>query len=304
MNATNYLQIFGMTDKGCVRSANEDCFLIQVMDASQPGLNDDSLVEVRNHSDFMLAVADGMGGAAAGEVASSTALTAVSDFLMLHRDVLSHSQGEARVRMLEKGVHVANQAIFDKAKELGIQKPMGATITAAYITGDVAYLFQIGDSRAYIFRSGRLYRITRDQSFVGHLVEMGTITEAQAHRHPQRNVILQALGTQENLKVDISYITLCKGDFLFLCSDGLYSEIEPEDLLEITESLAQGGIENMVAGLIEKAKHSGGRDNITVLGLFVQEGMPLREPGEDPAYQPFPFLNEENPLEKSDSLFQ
>lgn len=303
MNASIFLEIFGMTDKGCVRPANEDCFLIQVMDATQPGLNSGSLVEVRNQSDFMMAVADGMGGAAAGEVASATALSAVSDFLLLHRDALSKTDGEARVRMLEKSVHVANQAIFDKAKEMGIQKPMGATITAAYITGEVAYIFQIGDSRAYIMRAGKLYRITRDQSFVGHLVEMGTITEAQAHRHPQRNVILQALGTQEKLKVDVSYITLCKGDLLFLCSDGLYSEIEPEDLLEVTESLSENGLQGMVSGLIDRAKQTGGRDNITVLGLKVHEGMPLRAPGEDPAYQPFPFLGEENPLEKSDSLF-
>jgi len=304
MNATNYLEIFGMTDKGCVRPANEDCFLVQVMDAPQPRMNASSIIEVRNRADFMLAVADGMGGAAAGEVASATALSAISDYLLLHRDALNKVDGEERVRLLEKGVHVANQAIFDKAKEMGIQKPMGATITAAYVTKDVAYIFQIGDSRAYIMRAGNLYRITRDQSFVGHLVEMGTITEAQAHRHPQRNVILQALGTQENLKVDISYITLCKGDLLFLCSDGLYSEIEPENLLEVTESLCDNGIKGIISGLIDRAKESGGRDNITVLGLIVHEGMPMREPGEDPAYQPFPFLSKENPLEKSDSLFQ
>lgn len=303
MTATKYLEIFGMTDKGCVRSANEDCFLVQVMDAVQPAINTPDRVEVRNHTDFMMAVADGMGGAAAGGVASSTALGAVSDYLLLHRDALAKSHGEARVRMLEKSVHVANQAIFDKAKEMGIQKPMGATITAAYITNDVAYIFQIGDSRAYIMRSGKLYRITRDQSFVGHLVEMGTITEAQAHRHPQRNVILQALGTQENLKVDVSYLTLCKGDFLFLCSDGLYSEIGPDRILEVTENQSNDGLQGIVSGLIDGAKETGGRDNITVLGLIIHEGMPLREPGEDPAYQPFPFLQEENPLEKSDSLF-
>ena len=296
MSQDTHIQIYGATDVGCVRSGNEDCFLI-VEQEGEAGLNPDHDFEVLGGKDIFIAVSDGMGGAAAGEVASETALETLSRYVRQHALDLADADPKTIVATLEEGVHTANRAIFQKAQELANRKGMGATITAAYLQKGVLYIFQIGDSRAYVLRDGKLSRITRDQSFVGHLVEMGTITEEQAMRHPQRNVILQALGTQEKLKIDVSFLPLCKGDLVLLCSDGLYGEFFPGKLEEIVQERADGGLIEIVDALLEDAKSAGGRDNITVIGLRILDGFPERECGEAPRYRAFVDLEKDNPLE-------
>jgi len=180
------------------------------------------------------------------------------------------------------------------------QRGMGATLTAMMLYGDVGYFFQVGDSRAFVLRDQVFCPVTRDQSFVGQLVEMGTITPSQAARHPQRNVILQALGTQESLRVDVSFLPLCQGDMILLSSDGLHSEIDESLINEITlngRNQAKS-IKEIVLDLLEAAKKSGGQDNITIVGVELGEGFPERQPGEDPALLTYPFLNLDNPLSK------
>lgn len=290
------VQIGGRTDVGCVRSSNEDCFIIQALNGERSELNTGSFLHDAEEGDLMLAVSDGMGGAAAGEVASSTALTCLRDHMLAHVERMGSASIEELVELVEQGVQQANQQIFEAAQANKSQKGMGATITALFLRKDTAYLFQIGDSRAYLLRTGNLVRITRDQSFVGHLVEMGTITEEQAARHPQRNVILQALGSNEKLKVDISFIPLCAGDFLLLCTDGLYSEIPARELEKsVTTSVGKEGQEALLLGLVEQAKAAGGHDNITVIGLQCNEAFPKAEAGERPRFMAFPFLKEDNP---------
>lgn len=291
------IEVFGLTDVGCVRSSNEDCFIIQPMCQQDITLNGQGLFHELQSADMFVAVSDGMGGAAAGEVASSTGLRTLSEHLMSVADQLAEFDPEKIVTTVEHGIQEANKAIFSAAQANKAQKGMGATITALYLRRDIAYLFQIGDSRAYLMRGDVFRKITRDQSFVGHLVEMGTITEEQAARHPQRNVILQALGTGDRLKVDISFIPLCQGDCLLVCTDGLYSEFSATDLERRVKTISRDEpkMSAQIHHLIDEAKKAGGHDNITLVGIRCGEGFPAREPGEDPRFIPFPFLDDDNP---------
>lgn len=304
MDEPKYIQLQGLTDVGCIRNGNEDCFVIQAMSQEREPLNPTRVFEIHQEDDLFAAVSDGMGGAAAGEVASQTALETLNRYLLEHHGDLEEADSSRTVQIFERGLREANRAILEKANKTQKQRGMGATITALYLKKDIMYLFQIGDSRAYVLRNGKLVRVTRDQSFVGHLVEMGTITEAQAMRHPQRNVILQALGTQENLKIDVSYLPLCKDDLVLLCSDGLYSEFNPDQLTRRVRDLARGDFAHLAGELIEDAKKAGGRDNITVIGIIIKTGLPPSEPGEIPRYLPFPRLEKDNPLENAQSIFQ
>lgn len=293
------VEILGITDVGCVRSTNEDCFIIQPLTQEKSDLNSGSFAHLTEQGDLFLAVSDGMGGAAAGEVASSTALTSMRDHVMSQLETIGKANIDGLVELVEQGIQKANQEIYLAAQSNKNQKGMGATITALFLRKDTAYLFQIGDSRAYLMRNGNLVRITRDQSFVGHLVEMGTITEEQAARHPQRNVILQALGSNEKLKVDISFIPLCANDFLLLCTDGLYSEIQASELERmVTNGVGKLEMNTLLQNLVDRAKDAGGHDNITVIGLNCNDQFPQAEPGERPRFMAFPFLNEDNPFSR------
>jgi len=304
MKPDRHIQLLGVTDVGCVRSGNEDCFIIQEMGAVRETLNPKHLFDFHGAQDLFAAVSDGMGGAAAGEVASRTALLSLVDYLDGNVADLAKATPQELVSILEGGVQTANREILKKARELRAHQGMGATITATYIKDGILYLFQIGDSRAYVLRDNKLHRISRDQSFVGHLVEMGTITEEQAMRHPQRNVILQALGTQDTLKVDVSYLPLCKDDLVLICSDGLYGEFLPEQLEQRVLDLLKNELAEGLGNLLEAAKAAGGKDNITIIGLKVHDGAPEPEPAEEPRYIAFSNLDRDNPLDKAQSLFQ
>lgn len=304
MTASRHVQAIGITDVGCVRSGNEDCFALVEVGKEEGILNPSELLDCHGNKDVFAAVSDGMGGAAAGELASQTALTSLNTYVHEHATRLEDSEIQEVVTLLEDGVHEANRAIYRKAQENSGSHGMGATITAAYLKNDVLFLFQVGDSRAYVVRNSRLYQITRDQSFVGHLVEMGTITEEQAMRHPQRNVILQALGTQDNLKVDVSYLPLCKGDQVYLCSDGLSGEFLPVQFQRLMINASKKDLRTCVTHLLEEAKKAGGRDNITLIGLRIEEGLPDTEPGEMPRYMSFANLDKDNPLNRQQSMFK
>ncbi len=294
------LDIFGITDVGCVRSGNEDCFLIQPLSGSRNELNKTTAVDQLPDKGLFAAVSDGMGGAAAGEVASSMTLVKTMDFLYEKLLQEEEHKPDDVVSKIESGIQYANQQVANTAMNNYKQRGMGATLTAMMMLGDVAYFFQVGDSRAFVFRDGAFCPVTRDQSFVGQLLEMGTITPQQAARHPQRNVILQALGTQDVLKVDISFLPLCKGDRIILCSDGLHSELDEALLYETIQKGVQNldSIEQIVQSLLTEAKKSGGQDNITIIGLHLKDGYPPRQPGEDPALLPYPFLEMDNPMSK------
>ena len=306
MPPTRTIHLQGVTDVGCSRSGNEDCFIIQRLGDPPSELNTNPISDGDCGNGILAAVSDGMGGAAAGEVASSTGLLILRDHILANAELLQEGDPSMVVTILESGVQLANKTIYDSAQADPNLSGMGATVTAAYLQHDVAYMFQIGDSRAYALRGISFEKITRDQSFVGQLLEMGTITEAQAAKHPQRNLILQALGAPDELKVDVTYLPVCKGDFLLLCSDGLYSELTPDVLQGQVKTLLEHKDELILVltSLVDSANKAGGRDNITVLGLRCLDGYPKREPGEDPRYRQFPYIDKDNPMRDMSKLLR
>jgi serine/threonine protein phosphatase PrpC len=198
-------------------------------------------------------VADGMGGAQAGEVASKMAVDSFDSGMP------DGSPAEALVQIIES----ANRAIHDRSRTDARTAGMGTTVTAAYVGEADVTVAHVGDSRAYVLRGGDLIRLTRDHSLVGELVLRGKLTEEQAEMHPQRSVITRALGSEPDVEVDVHVYQARAGDVFLLNSDGLTSMVHESRVKEIltgASSLDQAGRE-----LIAAANDAGGRDNITVI---------------------------------------
>ena len=207
----------------------------------------------------MFVVADGMGGAQAGEVASEMTVKSFDDGLP------DGSPGEALTAVIQG----ANRRIHDRSRTDEQAAGMGTTCTAAYVGESDVTIAHVGDSRAYLWRDGELTRLTRDHSLVGELVARGKLTEEQAEAHPQRSVITRALGPEADVQVDVEVFGARDGDVYLLCSDGLTSMIhEPgvKPVLQRMTSLEQTGRD-----LIAAANEAGGRDNITVILFRLEE---------------------------------
>jgi serine/threonine protein phosphatase PrpC len=207
----------------------------------------------------LFVVADGMGGAQAGEVASEMAVKSFEPGLG------DGAPAESLVRVIEG----ANRRIHDRSRSDEQRAGMGTTVTAAYVGESEVVVAHVGDSRAYLWRNGDLIRLTKDHSLVGELVARGKLTEEQAEAHPQRSVITRALGPEPNVQVDVDVFTAGAGDVFLLCSDGLTSMVNEAKLKPIlagAESLEQAG-----RALIAAANEAGGRDNITVILFRLEE---------------------------------
>jgi serine/threonine protein phosphatase PrpC len=231
----------GFTDPGRKRRRNEDSFVID------PPL---------------FAVADGMGGAQAGEVASRLAAAAFREF----HDVDDLDPEERLAAIIQE----ANRRIYERAAGDAQVSGMGTTITAALVGGDALVIGHVGDSRAYRLRSGRFEQLTDDHSLVADLVRSGRLTPEEADAHPQRSVITRALGTDREVDVDTFVVPVEAGDLFLLCSDGLTTMIEDDeirDVLSATRDLEQAG-----KGLVKAANKAGGEDNITVVLFRLAEG--------------------------------
>jgi protein phosphatase len=205
-------------------------------------------------------VADGMGGARAGEVASRLAIEA------FQRELPDSGTPEQR---LAECIRAANRTIYELSRSEHERAGMGTTLTAAYLDGAQLAIAHVGDSRAYLFRDQTLTRLTQDHSLVQELVNRGKLTEEQAAEHPQRSIITRALGPEPDVEVDTSTYPVRAGDVLLLCSDGLTSMITED---QITQILALApDLERAAQRLIAAANEAGGRDNITVILLRLEE---------------------------------
>lgn len=221
---------------------------------------------VRDHNEdrayaaaHLVAVADGMGGALAGEVASQMAVEAIEAV-----------EPPAQMQTLKAAIENANRAIRRMAAQDPSKAGMGTTVTAATVDGDHVEIAHVGDSRAYLWRGGDLSRLTDDHSVVAELVRRGSLSEEEAERHPHRNVITRALGAEPDVKVDTYEHPLEDGDVLLLCSDGLYGEVPDAD---IAQELAQArSLEEAAAALVARANANGGSDNVTVVLARVGTG--------------------------------
>ena len=209
----------------------------------------------------LFVVADGMGGAQAGEVASALAVQQFEGGL---------PDGDDPGAALAALIQAANVRIHEQARSESQHAGMGTTTTAAYLSGDAVVIAHVGDSRCYLLRDDDLIRLTRDHSLVGELVARGKLTEEQAEAHPQRSVITRALGPEPHVEVDIEKFPTRAGDVFLLCSDGLTSMVHEPQLKQL---LAAGGrpLERIGRDLIAAANEAGGRDNITVILFRVEE---------------------------------
>lgn len=236
-------QVAGVTDPGLVRRRNEDAFLCD------PPL---------------FAVADGMGGAQAGEVASRLAAAALRDFH--EADLL---EAEPRLRSI---IQEANRRIYARAASDPHASGMGTTLTAALVTGDRVAVGHVGDSRAYLLREGQLEQLTNDHSLVADLVRSGRLTPEEAEVHPQRSVITRALGTDSAVDVDSFSIEARPGDVFLLCSDGLTTMVPVETVRRIL--LESERLSDAAQALVAEANRNGGEDNITVVLFSLAESGP------------------------------
>lgn len=271
------IKAFAQTDIGRARDGNEDSFLVGDF-SSEQGNRLPRVMEFSPQGGTpIFMVSDGMGGAAAGEVASSLAVKTAREKLRGLKPA-----GESRfVEQLVQALEAANRAILDHAKQHPQMRGMGATATLAGFFKDKIYIAQVGDSRAYLIRQNMIRQLTRDQSFVNQLIEAGKISEEEAEVHPRRNVILQALGNQGKLSVAVVSIQPCDGDCLLLCSDGLSGLVQKEEIREIVAGAPD--LSEAVQRLIMLANERGGPDNITVvLSRFSGSGLPAPKEKEPP----------------------
>lgn len=244
------MQTFYLTDSGKVRTHNEDNVII---------LNN-------NNSEFLLAVADGMGGHRAGEVASQIAI----DHLHDEFDKLeTFGSKENAIEWLRNVVVEINNMIFDYTSKNPESKGMGTTLVVAIKTNDYILYGNIGDSSGYVIKNEKLHKVTKDHTLVNLLVSTGELTEEEAKYHPRKNVLMRALGANNPIEIDIFDVdTSVKG--LFLCSDGLTNMLTDEQIEKILNSKLS--IEEAVVRLIKKSNSRGGTDNISIAYLKKESG--------------------------------
>jgi serine/threonine protein phosphatase PrpC len=286
------VSVFGKTDLGLTREHNEDTFLVADLSSGHANLQPD----VRSHEvgprGSLFIVADGMGGAAAGEIASAMA----ADSIYRHLSTAWAEDAEVSAARfayrMKEAVELANQQIYAYAREHPDVRGMGTTVTAAGIFGDELYLTQIGDSRGYLVRNGVAFQLTRDQSLTQRLVDAGELTEEEAEQSERRNIILQALGPDPRVKVDVSRQQLRRGDTLILCSDGLSGVVKREEFSQMVAESAD--LPSLCSALIDLANERGGPDNVTVVAArFDGDGLPEPDSTDGAGYQVYEIPDEE-----------
>jgi protein phosphatase len=266
------VEAFAQSDVGRSREHNEDSFIVSHLSDGQP-IHFEGVVRSPVDKDGTLfMVADGMGGAAAGELASATAVDVVLRYLREHWTGHGDTNPSDFVRSLAIATEVANAAIFQHAHEHVELRGMGTTATIAGLLGDTLYLVQVGDSRAYLVRDGIAFQLTKDQSLMQKLIEAGEISEHEAEFNERRNIILQALGPEAQVRVDLTHQRVRRGDVLILCSDGLTGLVKPDMLGRAVRE--ESDLSRVCSRLIGVANDLGGPDNITVVAArFDGEGL-------------------------------
>jgi PPM family protein phosphatase len=233
-------RVAAVTDPGRTRRHNEDSYVID------PPL---------------FAIADGMGGAQAGEVASKLATAAL-------KESGAGSGGEQRIAEL---IREANRRVYDRSSSDPNTSGMGTTITVALVEDDHVAFGHVGDSRAYLIRDAEMQQLTEDHSLVNELLKTGKLSREEAEVHPQRSVITRALGTDPDVDVDTFTVTAETGDLFLLCSDGLTDMVDEQSILDVVERY-RNNIERALRALVKEANRGGGVDNITVVAFEIAAG--------------------------------
>lgn len=240
------MRIVAKTDIGRIRNSNQDSY---------------AAGELPNGVAWAV-VCDGMGGAAGGNVASSTAVKIISDRITSH---YRSGMGPLSIKnMLVSAINAANISVYDMSRANEELEGMGTTVVCAVVVDYVAYIAHAGDSRAYAIKNNEITQLTRDHSVVQELVEKGEITVDQAKFHPNKNLITRALGVDPTIKVDYCEYDFSNDDIVLLCTDGLTNFVDSEALEKIIENNPYYQIADL---LVNTANENGGGDNITVVAL-------------------------------------
>lgn len=238
------MQVCSKTDKGLVRSSNQDY--------CRTGLLDDGTV--------WAIVCDGMGGANGGATASRIATDTIAEQIVeLYKDQKYSSDIE---KLIRTAITIANQKVYDISNNVYSLNGMGTTVVVSVVKEGTVHIVHAGDSRAYLYRDDSIRQITKDHSMVQELVDIGQITPEQAQNHPNKNIITRALGTRANLRTDYNHVEFSKGNVLIMCTDGLSNYITEDSLVGYINKYAGNDLADK---LIEQAKAMGGSDNITVV---------------------------------------
>ena len=215
-------------------------------------------------------VADGVGGNNSGEIASSTAVESLASFVKANDLGLCGSPDEI-FGFFTEALDIANRRVFEMGREDSACRGMASTVVMSYINGGSAYLANVGDSRAYLFRNGRLKRITKDHTYVNELIDQGVITEKEAESHSQKNVITKAIGAESEVEPDFYKVGLARGDIMLLCTDGLYGEVGEDRMADMLRLAVSKDVKmnDLCGAFVDEAILAGGRDNITVICIRI-----------------------------------
>ena len=280
------VHVYGVSDVGRTREHNEDAFMVADLDKAQPLTFPAEQTHVPGEHGALFMVADGMGGAAAGEIASSMAVDVILSELRGKWSTGPGTDPKVFAVTLHDATEVANDRIHEYASEHPENRGMGTTATIAGILGDTLYIAQVGDSRAYLMRQGEVRQLTKDQSLMQRLIEAGEITAEEAEVSERRNIILQALGPEAAIKVDITHQQLRRGDVLVLCSDGLSGVVRDHEISRVARESSD--LVTLCHQLISLANESGGPDNITVVAArFEGDGLEPPTDGDEVGHQTF-----------------
>jgi serine/threonine protein phosphatase PrpC len=261
-------RVAAVTDPGRTRRHNEDSYVIE------PPL---------------FAIADGMGGAQAGEVASGLATAAL-------KEGQADAGGEQRIADL---IQEANRRVYDRSSSDPNTSGMGTTITVALVEDDHVAFGHVGDSRAYLIRDASMEQLTEDHSLVNELLKTGKLSREEAETHPQRSVITRALGTDPDVDVDTFSVRAENGDLFLLCSDGLTDMVSEESILDLVER-HRADIDGALRALVKEANRGGGQDNITVVAFEIANGVLARDG--DTREQALPTVDDEDTLSELDGV--
>ena len=243
------MEIGVKTSKGKIREINQDSYYIST-DRKYP----------------LFIIADGMGGHKAGEIASKMAVEIISStFLNEIKDKSVELDDDILINAIRNSIYKANEEIYKKSIENEEYSGMGTTVTMAYESKDKLFIGHVGDSRAYLFRGNNLYQLTKDHSLVEELINNGSITREEARFHPQKNIITRALGTDEDVEIDLLVKEKLEGDILLLCTDGLTNMLNDNEIKELL--IENQDIQKACELMVQLSNEKGGLDNISVVAV-------------------------------------
>jgi protein phosphatase len=288
------VHVYGRSDVGRAREHNEDAFAVADLSAGTVSLAPEAHTYKVGERGLLFMVADGMGGAAAGELASAMAVDVVLDELRARWGKSPSHDGETFAAGLRASTETANQRIHRFASDHPEHRGMGTTATIAGLLGDRLYVAQVGDSRAYLVRNGQARQITKDQSLIQRLIEEGELTPEEAELSERKNIILQALGPEAVIRTVLTHQHVRRGDTLVLCSDGLSGQMRIE---EIGRAIAEEpGLPEACTRLIDLANANGGPDNITIVAArFEGDGLMPPTAGDHVGHAIYPIGEEPTP---------